>query len=948
MKNWRHHPKAKAHSVGSLLAALFCLVSLAGLSATDATAAANAKASKYYEEALTFFERKEIPSAIIQLKNAVQIDPGMLSAQLLLGKALLANGEVVAAEVALYEALQLGVNRAEVVVPLAEAFIAQGKQRLVIDQPEFRPAGLPPVVQRKVLLLRASAQTDLGDTIGALRNIEQAKSMDSGAVDPWLAEIPVRIRSRQFREATEAAKRALAIAPSSAEAWYQQGTVLHVMGDLKAALAAYDRALQADPAHIEARVARAGLEVDFGRFAEAASDVADLQRRSPKEPRAAYLKALLAERNKNPAAASAALSEITALIDPVPLNFIRYRPQLLMLNGLAHFGLNEREKAKAYLEPFQQAQGNSAASKLLAQIYLGERNVNRASEILETYLKAQPGDAQAMTLLASAYTAQGRYAKASYLMQEALRSNDAPEFHTALGLSLIGGGQTDSGIRELEAVLKKDPGSTQVATALIGIYLREKQATKAIAVAESLVKRQPTVATFFNLLGMAHGQAGHAAEARAAFEQAVKLDDNFVPAKINLARLESATNAFDAAAKRLTAILEVEAKNTEAMYEMAILSDRRGQQAEAQRWLEKANDTAGPKEPRWGLTLIDYYLRIGRDPRALELAKRLASKNSDNVEVLLALARTELANKDASGATISLGNATRLAEFNPARQVEIALLQLRANNVAGAAYSLDKALSGQPDFLPALALMTDVELRQGDAGKAEKRAREIAEKYPKLAIGYSLLGDVARANGKASAALENYRRAYQIEPSTETVLRLIRAQAPQESGKLAQQTANQWLKSRPNDIPVRKALADAYARQDNYAMARSNYEAVLRIAPQDAEALNNLANVLLRMKDSGAVKIAERAVAASPGNALVIDTLGWALFQANDIDRALLMLRDARLRDPGNPEIRYHLAAVLARTGRKGEARDELEAALKSGSAFESASDAERLLRSLK
>ena len=82
--------------------AMLCLIGLMGLSTDITHAAANAKASKYYEEALTFFDRKEIPSAIIQLKNAVQIDPGMLSAQLLLGKALLVNGEVVAAEVALY------------------------------------------------------------------------------------------------------------------------------------------------------------------------------------------------------------------------------------------------------------------------------------------------------------------------------------------------------------------------------------------------------------------------------------------------------------------------------------------------------------------------------------------------------------------------------------------------------------------------------------------------------------------------------------------------------------------------------------------------------------------------------------------------------------------------------------------------------------------------------
>jgi len=89
-------------------------------------------------------------------------------------------------------------------------------------------------------------------------------------------------------------------------------------------------------------------------------------------------------------------------------------------------------------------------------------------------------------------------------------------------------------------------------------------------------------------------------------------------------------------------------------------------------------------------------------------------------------------------------------------------------------------------------------------------------------------------------------------------------------------------------------------------------------------------------------------VAKAPANYNALDTLGWALFQAGQTDRALQLLRDARLRQPANPEIRYHLGAVLAKTGRKAEAQEELEAALKGGAAFEGDADAGALLQSLK
>jgi putative PEP-CTERM system TPR-repeat lipoprotein len=931
---------AIAHRAFRLTLAMALAGSCAGLHA-----AIDPKASKYFEDALVRYEKKDLDGAIIQLKNALQVDPNMLPVQVLLGKALFQNGEVAASEVALLEALRLGVNRAEIVIPLAQSYIAQGKQKVLFERQQLLLDGLPPAIRLQLLLLRASAASDLGDARAALNAIDDARAIDSKIPEVWLAEVPIRVRARQFREAMVAADRGLALAPGSAEAWYQKGTVFHVMGDIKAALGAYDRALVADANHTEARIARTGIYIDSGRAAEASSDLEALLKIAPREPRAAYLRALLAERNKDVKAANAGLKEVTDLLDPVPMDFIRYRPQLLMLNGLSHFGLGQSEKAKQYLAAFQRIQGNTPASKLLAQILLAEPNFPGAIEVLESYLKGQPADAQAKTLLASAYMSIGRNAKATALMQEALKGRDTPEMHTVLGISLIRGGQPVEGVSELDAIFRKNPGQTQAGLTLISTYLRSGQASKAIRVAESLVKQFPQNAGFFNLLGIARGQSGNSVEAKAAFDQALKLDSNLVDAKLNLARLEIATKAYDAAATRLTAILKTDEKNAEAMYEMSVLSERRGKTPDAQRWLEKANDLSGPKELRWGLALLDFFLRYKQPDLALQAAKRLASKAPDNLQVLIGYSRAQLAMGDPIGAKSTLNGATRFADYNAPKQFEIAVLQLAANNLDGASYSLDKALSSQPDFLPAMALMAEVDLRKNEVTKAEKRARDIVAKYPQQSLGYSLLGDIARARGQTAVAIDNYRRAHQAEPSTTTVLRLFGAQ---DGGKPAMQLAEQWIKAHPQDIVVRKAVGDSYVRAGNFVVARTSYEELARLAPEDAGVLNDLANVLLRLKDPAAVKTAELALAKSPGSSTVTDTLGWILFQNGQADRALQLLRDARLREPGNPEIRFHLATVLAKAGRKNEAKEELEWALKSTMRFESAAEAQKLLLSLR
>jgi putative PEP-CTERM system TPR-repeat lipoprotein len=325
----------------------------------------------------------------------------------------------------------------------------------------------------------------------------------------------------------------------------------------------------------------------------------------------------------------------------------------------------------------------------------------------------------------------------------------------------------------------------------------------------------------------------------------------------------------------------------------------------------------------------------------------VASNAPDDMRTLVALARVQLANNDAPGARTTLTNATRLAAFDAPVQTEIALLQMAARNLPGAAYSLEKALQADPEHLPAQVLLTEVDTRQGEFAKAEALAQQIIKKQPKQAIGHSLLGDLAMARRQPAAAIDAYRKAFQVQPSTETLLRLFGVLAGQDA-KAAIALAEQWLKSHPNDAPARRMLAEAHVRSGNMAGARQELERLRQQAPKDAGVLNDLANVLLRLNDPQAQAVAEQALAAEPGNAAVIDTAGWIALNAGNLDRALQLLRDARLRNPDSAEVRYHLAAALLKAGRRSEAREELQAALAGNRGFDGRAAAEQLLQTLK
>lgn len=912
-----------------------------------AALAADPKASQFFEDALQRFEKKDFAGAVVQLKNVIKLDSKNLSAQVLLGKALLENKEVGAAEVALNEALRLGVNRAEVVLPLARAVIDQGRPDEVMSDARFAVDGLPRVALYPLLLLRAGAATDLADTRTALKAVEAARALDGNDPGSWIAEVPVRIRSRQYKEALAAADKAVALAPNLAEAHFVRGEALHVVPNLTAALLSYEQALALNALHVGALVARSGVLMDLNRVDEAARDVTAVTKIAPRDPRGVYLKALVAERQSRPGEARAALNELTAMLDPIPLHFLRYRPQTQMLGGMAHYSLGQREKAKPYLEGLLRAQPGHPVSKVLANIYLAERNVDRAVEALDAYLRANPTDSQAMLLLASAHMSQGRHARATQIMQDALKTSDQPQLRTALGLSLVGGARYGQAVKELEAVFTKDPKQLQAGYALGSIYVQSGQSANALRVVETLNNAHPKNAGVLNLLGAARRAKPDLAGARAAFQAALEVDPAFTSAQVNLARLDIDAKAYSKAGERLNASFAKDEKSLEVLSAIADLAERTNKLTDAQRWLSKADEHAGPDNAVPALALVDFHLRHNQPALAKEAIKRAQSKAPEAVPTLIGVARVSLANNDVAIARSALTRAANQANYNAPLLTQIALLQNKAGAPDAAIYSLDKALAERADYLPALALRAELDIRQRDFAKAELRATQIVSRNPKLGLGHGLLGDLAAARGQREAALAAYRKAHELDRSTDSLMRLFAATVRREPAA-AMRVAEQWLTRQPGDAVVWRALADSQLGAGNLPAARKSYESLIKLTPGDAEAMNNLANVLILQKDPSALRVAEQALAQAPGTPHIIGTLGWAAFKAGQSDRAIQYLRDARLRDPGNADTRYFLGTVLASLGRKGEALDELSAATKANSGLTYRAEAEQLLSTLK
>jgi putative PEP-CTERM system TPR-repeat lipoprotein len=922
----RRQPKQSWRRQSFYFATRLSVVLVMGLGLSASVLASPEKASSYYEDALKRYEKDEIPAAVIQLKNAIQQDQKMLAAHLLLGKALLRNGDLKGAEAAFEEALKQGVNRGEVALPLGQVYLALGRPEAVIDK--ISASGLSPALQVEVLTMRANAYYEAGNPILANQSLDNAKAIDPRSASPLVAEVPMLLAAGRLEHAKEKAGRAVELAPNDASVWNVKGSVLHASFDASGALAAYGKALSIAPNHVDARVARAALLIDLKRNSEARTDLEFMKSAASDDPRAAYLRAVMAGQLGDAKATTDALTEVTRTIDSLPPPWLARREQLLMAAALAHYGLGSHGRAREYLDVLiTRSPNNFAAKKLLASIYVDTKEYGRALPLLEALQRAKPDDPQLMYLLGSVNLAQRRYAQASNLLEQAAARSGSPDINRSLGFSQLGLGQADKGMANLEKAYAANPTDARAGMALATTYMQFSKFDKAIKIAEALVKRDPDNLTALNFLGTLKGTTGDKVAARAIYQQVLTKNSSFVPSVLNLVRLDVNEKRFDDARRRLDALLKQESNDYRVLFEYGLLEQRVNRPVEAVRYLTKAGDIQR-SDPGPTLLLIDLHLRLREGDQAVNAAKLLASKFSTNVKVQLKLAQTYLATGDVVSARTILSSATRLAEFEPRSQVAIAKLQMAAVNPDGAAYSISKALQGNPDDLSALAMAVQVEAKRGNAAKADEALRVLNDKHPASLEAIRAGADLSLSRGHYPVAIAGYRKLLSRQESTGNALALVNAHmAAGESAKAAAFLEN-WTRSHPKDVSSFKALAEAQFRAGQLAPAKKTYLQVIAFSPDDAVSLNNFANLLLQTNDPAAQEMAERALKLSPNHPSYADTLGWILVNKGQVEAGLRYLRDARLRSPDSGEIRFHLAYALAKLGRKDEARDELRSAL--------------------
>ena len=273
--------------------------------------------------------------------------------------------------------------------------------------------------------------------------------------------------------------------------------------------------------------------------------------------------------------------------------------------------------------------------------------------------------------------------------------------------------------------------------------------------------------------------------------------------------------------------------------------------------------------------------------------------------------------------------AARFAQLARAQQRDARLLREAAHDLVddpvGKLYDELKQESSKPDSERRLLLGQIAEMLErhdealqwyrsvpgGDARwVARLRAANVLHELGRKPEAYEALRGL---EGDATVDEETRRDAYLLEAE----LRQRDDQPVQELDAFAR-----GLAAYPDDPALLYSRALGYERRDDIPRAEADFRRILVAEPDNVNALNALGYTLAdrTTRYAEALALIDRARAAEPGNAAIIDSYGWVLYRLGRNAEALVELRRAFALQK-DPEIAAHLGEVLWVMDQKDEAR---------------------------
>lgn len=475
-------------------------------------------------------------------------------------------------------------------------------------------------------------------------------------------------------------------------------------------------------------------------------------------------------------------------------------------------------------------------------------------------------------------------------------------------------GNIDQAIVQLRRVHERQPENTSIAVQLQGMLLLQGNVEEAANIAESIQDTEGKDSLSDLVLTLRALRNGNRADAATILQSSRDGGNQQLWVPLLLGWVDQAEgnltspltkDAFSADIGRAAPLIN---------YHLALINSQAGFNEEAAKNFKDSIEDTRNAPPRIMDKLTQFYHAKGKPPILADLVKDYEQNTDSDDEPM----EIHTAEDGIAEVLYTMGG-----------------IMFGAGVVNDAAIYMQLANYVKPDFADAQVALGDAygELKQYErSNQAYARVSPESPLYTKSQLHIAVNLD---RMGKFKQAIDLLDKLNREDPDdTDAIVTkgdLYRIHSRYEE---AIQSYTEALKHipelQPADWPILFARGSCLERMGRWPQAEKDLKAALELKPDQPDILNYLGFAQLEHnqdKEEAKAMIA-RAVEARPGDAQIIDSMGWVLYLQGDYDNSRGYLEKAVELLPSDPTVNDHLGDVYWRLGRKTEARFQWNRAL--------------------
>jgi tetratricopeptide (TPR) repeat protein len=539
----------------------------------------------------------------------------------------------------------------------------------------------------------------------------------------------------------------------------------------------------------------------------------------------------------------------------------------------------------------------------LYQLAIRQKQLDVAEQVLKEGYQNNPKEFTFLERLALLYFAEKRNDDMLKALQEIkAHAKEYPAAYMEVGdFYYFRLGDAESGIREYREGMAKDPKrKAAYQKHIIEVLMRQGKRSEAAAINDQILKDNPDDPDAKSLDASLKLDKGDILRAQTELQQVVTQNPDNPVAHFNLGRAYAMRQEWEQARQQFARAIELRGDYLPAHIALAQLQAARGDFAAAIKAAQQAL-AVDPNNLSALLIQAASLINLKRFPEAHAMLDALLVRHPNSQDILYQMA-------------------VLLLSENKYKEAEATFRKVYDLNTAN-----PRGLLG----------LTEAYMIQGKADQALTTLQTESAKAPARIDLQLLLADAAARTGRFDMAIQYYQHVVDsmdkgARQRADIMLRMGEAYRRKGDLQNAIVCLEKAREVHPESIMVLSNLALVLDQAARWEEARKVYEVALKLDPNNAIALNNLA--YLEAEHGGdlnqAQTLAQRAKELLPNRPEVSDTLGWIYLKRNLPDNASDIFTELVRANPHSSTFRYHLGEAFEQKGDKQGAVRELTAAL--------------------